>query len=100
MSTFKVTVVLAYSAVAMAASTPQEGATRVEILDANGNSLAFQDSGYVFTGLLPADYIMRAQLLDVNGSHIGAPYLQQFSIVESTREIQLPSGATINVEPE
>lgn len=100
MSTFKVSILLAFVATTVAASTPGEGVTRVTLIDSAGTDFASQDSGYVFTGATPGEYTMRAELLDMNGTTIGTPYTQAFTIAEATRVVQLPSGATISVEPE
>lgn len=100
MSTFKISVLLAFAASTVPASTPADGATRVTLLDATGADITSQDTGYVFTGIAAGDYSIRAELLDVNGGTIGTPYVQAFTVAEATRTVQLPSGAAISVEPE
>lgn len=102
MSTFKVAIVLAFDTpVVVPAGAPAEGATLVEILDASGNVVASQDTGYVFTGLAGGGgYTMRATLKDVNGADIGTPYTQAFTAAADTRTVMAPSGATITVTAE
>ncbi|MBV8060525.1 MAG: hypothetical protein JO253_03240 [Alphaproteobacteria bacterium] len=99
MTTFTVVIVLATTALNVPATSPAEGVTLVEILDASGASIASQTTGYLFSGIAQGDYTMRASLLDVNGALIGTAYTQAFTAHEETRTVQVPSGATITVTP-
>lgn len=114
MTTFKVTIALTLAAITVPIDSPAEGVTRVEILDGTGADVASQDSGYVFPGIVPGDYSLRATLLDINGAAIGTPLTQAFSVVDpnappvvvdpnppaTTRVVQVPGVATVTVEAE
>ena len=100
MTTFTVAIALATTALNVPASSPAEGVTLVEILDASGAVESSQTTGYLFTGITQGDKTMRASLLDVNGALIGAAYTQAFTAHEETRTVQVPSGATITVTPD
>lgn len=94
-----VTIALLFAATQVAASTPAEGVTRVEILAADGVTVvAQQDSGYAFT-LAEGSYTLRASLLDVNGNAIVPAFTQAFAVSAdvATRTVQTPAGASLSI---
>jgi len=100
--TSKVTVVLSVTATEFPVGTAAPVLTRVEILDASGNVVFSQDSGYEFTGVQDGEYAMRASAIDGNGNQVGSAYTQPFNVftAPTTVTFDLPTGATISVTPE